>query len=333
MPGIVWIFSAIIGLISIPSAWADGLPQMNRPTASLLTSDSLEVWLRYDQFFPQLDFAGYGNNALTTSTLDVFSNIQAGLNYGITDRWNFRLNGILNRQRANRKKEPKIVESQFRGVEAQLQYRFLNRGAHALFVRGGFSYHRTNDQTVTSLQVGKLLISGNPYIFRSSSSDMAPRLGLGWAFKSSDDLRFHLGLEARDFRIHASYSSPTQFIANALQQQMPQTTPWKEMHTVVLAGFEYAFLSDFGVALDYQHVQISRSGYLPRQGYADYESADIVDVNLFWHFQADWALNIGGHYNSHFVLGEYPLLYTRRSNHLFDTPFGYLSIGMAYRFD
>jgi hypothetical protein len=80
------------------------------------------------------------------------------------------------------------------------------------------------------------------------------------------------------------------------------------------------------------HYQIRRSGYIPKAGKMDYNRNMFLDGYLFWNMYENLSVYAHGTASLRYLLGDVPLIYNTRSNHRFNNPYGFASLGMAYQF-
>ena len=58
----------------------------------------------------------------------------------------------------------------------------------------------------------------------------------------------------------------------------------------------------------------------------------LIDVALFYQLQSNTLVYFKLSASSNYLLGENPLAYNRRSNHLFDHPYGQIYVGLLLNF-
>ena len=116
------------------------------------------------------------------------------------------------------------------------------------------------------------------------------------------------------------------------KNELPQTTPWKEN------VFKYSLNSTLGlskrIALVSRigFIKVSRSDYQENPNKEDYETNYLLDVGLFYSITDRFTLYSRASLSSNYLLGLNSLSYNRRSNHLFDHPYGQLYIGTLIQF-
>ena len=116
------------------------------------------------------------------------------------------------------------------------------------------------------------------------------------------------------------------------KNELPQTTPWKEN------VFKYSLNSTLGlskrIALVSRigFVKVSRSDYQENPDKEDFETNYLLDVGLFYSISDKFTLYSRASLSSNYLVGLNSLSYNRRSNHLFDHPYGQLYIGTLIQF-
>ena len=116
------------------------------------------------------------------------------------------------------------------------------------------------------------------------------------------------------------------------KNELPQTTPWTENI------FKYSLNSTLGlskrIALVSRigFVKVSRSDYQENPDKEDYETNYLLDVGLFYSITDRFTLYSRASLSSNYLVGLNSLSYNRRSNHLFDHPYGQLYIGTLIQF-
>ncbi|SVA00411.1 uncharacterized protein METZ01_LOCUS53265 [marine metagenome] len=116
------------------------------------------------------------------------------------------------------------------------------------------------------------------------------------------------------------------------KNELPQTTPWTENI------FKYSLNSTLGLtkrtALVSRigFIKVSRSDYQENPSKEDYETNYLLDIGLFYSITDRFTLYSRASLTSNYLVGINSLSYNRRSNHLFDHPYGQLYIGTLIQF-
>ena len=116
------------------------------------------------------------------------------------------------------------------------------------------------------------------------------------------------------------------------KNELPQTTPWTENI------FKYSLNGTLGLtkrtALVSRigFIKVSRSDYQENPLKEDYETNYLLDVGLFYSITDRFTLYSRVSLSSNYLVGVNSLSYNRRSNHLFDHPYGQLYIGTLIQF-
>ena len=116
------------------------------------------------------------------------------------------------------------------------------------------------------------------------------------------------------------------------KNELPQNTPWKEK------TFKYAISNllpignNFAVSGMYSFVKVKRDEYLNNPNKKDFTKNHLLDLSLFYKINDYGVIYMKLSASSNYLLGENPLAYNRRSNHLFDHPYGQVSAGLLLNF-
>ena len=79
-------------------------------------------------------------------------------------------------------------------------------------------------------------------------------------------------------------------------------------------------------------IKVSRSDYQENPLKEDYETNYLLDIGFFYSITDRFTLYSRASLTSNFLVGINSLSYNRRSNHLFDHPYGQLYIGTLIQF-
>lgn len=121
-------------------------------------------------------------------------------------------------------------------------------------------------------------------------------------------------------------------LLDQFKNELPQNTPWKE------DTFKYSISNllpigrDFAVSGMYSYINVKRKDYLNNPDKKDFSKNHLLDLSLFYKVNDYGMLYLKLSASTNYLLGENPLAYNRRSNHLFDHPYGQLSAGLIINF-
>ena len=312
------------------NTWAQ--PELQRPVASSIEQNALELWTQFDYFSPSLDLTNYAKKASTTSSLDRYAVETLGIHYGISRNFNIRYVFSLSQQKASRSTEPKQINTDSYSHDLRLQYMLHQEPGLRIAAEAGYLTQRAKPIDFYTFQIGGFTFRrvGSPFA-TLTASDHAWLAALRSNWKLDHHIHLHLSAEVRKYRVLAQMLSNDALINAFLKPPLtPQRTPWNETHLLIQAGLDWQLSQVFSVAADYAHTNISRSGYQPVAGKTDYTSQDQLDGYLFWEFAKGWNIYGHGRLNRHFILGDLPMTYNQRSSHLFKNPFGMISIGLSW---
>ena len=82
----------------------------------------------------------------------------------------------------------------------------------------------------------------------------------------------------------------------------------------------------------YSFVKVRRQDYLSNPQKEDFSKNHLLDLSLFYKINTYGIIYLKLSASSNYLLGENPLAYNRRSNHLFDHPYGQLNAGIILNF-
>ena len=121
-------------------------------------------------------------------------------------------------------------------------------------------------------------------------------------------------------------------LLDQFKAELPQTTPWKEN------TFKYSISNlipigqNFAISGMYSFVKVKRKNYLDNPSKKDFTNNHLIDLSLFYSLTEHALLYFKLSAYSNYLLGENPLAYNRRSNHLFDHPYGQVNAGLILNF-
>ena len=114
--------------------------------------------------------------------------------------------------------------------------------------------------------------------------------------------------------------------------ELPQTTPWKEN------TFKYSISNliplgqNFAISGMYSFIKVKRMDYLGNPSKKDFTKNHLIDLSVFYSLTENSLLYLKLSASSNYLLGENPIAYNRRSNHLFDHPYGQVNAGLLLNF-
>ena len=114
--------------------------------------------------------------------------------------------------------------------------------------------------------------------------------------------------------------------------ELPQTTPWEEN------SFKYSVSNlipvgkNFAISGMYSFIKVKRKDYLSNPSKKDFKDNHLIDLSLFYSLTDNSLLYLKLSASSNYLIGENPLAYNRRSNHLFDHPYGQVNAGLILNF-
>ena len=121
-------------------------------------------------------------------------------------------------------------------------------------------------------------------------------------------------------------------LLDRFKDELPQLSPWKENTFKYSLSNLYPIGNKFAISGMYSYINVKRKDYLENLNKKDYTRNHILDISLLYQLQKNSILYIKVSASSNYLLGENPLAYNRRSNHLFDHPYGQVYAGLLLNF-
>ena len=120
--------------------------------------------------------------------------------------------------------------------------------------------------------------------------------------------------------------------ADKLRNELPQLTPWKERIFKYSLNATYSLSERFALSGKLTLLKISRDAYEENPSKQDYDSNQLIDMGLFFEAHKNLLIYSRISLSNHYLLGITPISYNRRTNHLFDHPYGQLYVGTLLKF-
>jgi len=310
--------------------------ELNR---SVLTDDAAlkksNAWFAYKYFNPSMDVLNYASKVATQSRLNQWSELQLGTNIDLSDHFRFRLNYNKGSQGLDRPIFPKHIDTTYWGLDTRLQGKANVTETILVGIEAGYRLHKVPVYGVQKLQQGVFIVSAAPgkALFETSGEDKGWLVNGIVQYDLSETIRLYTHIEYRKLSVHVSTTSYDPLVIAVLEsKQSPQTTPWQEEHIMKGIGMDWQIIDQLTLGFDIRQYSIKRHNYQPRIGFVDYNDTKQADIYL--SYLATEPLQVFMHLraNSHFLLGDTPVLYNRRNNHTFKGPFGYASLGIIYKY-
>ncbi len=306
--------------------------ELQRPLASSIQSGEIELWGQLDYFSPSLDLTNYAGKFSRSSSLDRFTMESIGFHYGLPWKLNLRYAFGLMQEKVTRATEPRNINTDAFMHDLRLQYMIHKESGLRLAAELGYLRHQAKAFDFYAFQFGGTVIrrKGRPF-GTLTGKDQAWETALRSAWKVNNDIWLHLSGELRRYKVEARMQSDDPLINLFFVPPIaPQRSPWRETHVLLQLGLDWQLSRNLKLLADYAHTNITRSGYRPVAGKADYRSQDQLDVYLGWQLAAGWNIYGHGRIYRHFVLADLPMTYNQRTSHLFKHPFGMLSMGVSW---
>lgn len=117
-----------------------------------------------------------------------------------------------------------------------------------------------------------------------------------------------------------------------LRNELPQLTPWKEKVFKYSVNATYSLSERFALSGKLTLLKVSRDAYENNPSKKDYDSNQLIDIGLFFEAHKNLLLYTRVSLSNQYLLGITPISYNRRTNHLFDHPYGQLHVGTLIKF-
>ncbi len=121
-------------------------------------------------------------------------------------------------------------------------------------------------------------------------------------------------------------------LLDQFKAELPQTTPWQENTLKYSISNLIPFGEKFAISGMYSFIKVKRKDYLNNPAKKDFSNNHLIDLSLFYSLTDNSLLYLKVSASSNYLIGENPLAYNRRSNHLFDHPYGQVNAGLILNF-
>ena len=116
------------------------------------------------------------------------------------------------------------------------------------------------------------------------------------------------------------------------KNDLPQETPWKERFFKYSLNSTYGLTENLALSARLSFIKVSRSNYQANPLKDDYTDNQVLDLGFFYRPVENLLIYSRLSLTTHYLLGITPIAYNRKSNHLFDHPYGQLYIGTLISF-
>ena len=117
-----------------------------------------------------------------------------------------------------------------------------------------------------------------------------------------------------------------------LKNELPQLTPWTEKIFKYSLNATYSLSKRFALSGKLTLLKISRDSYEENPNKKDYDSNQLIDIGIFFEAHKNLLIYSRISLSNQYLLGITPISYNRRTNHLFDHPYGQLHVGTLIKF-
>ena len=111
-----------------------------------------------------------------------------------------------------------------------------------------------------------------------------------------------------------------------------QLTPWEENTFKYSISNLYPFGDRFALSGMYSYINVQRDNYIKNPSKQDFSTNHLLDISLFYKLNKFSLIYLKLSASTNYLLGQNPLSYNRRSNHLFDHPYGQVNAGLVINF-
>ena len=116
------------------------------------------------------------------------------------------------------------------------------------------------------------------------------------------------------------------------KNDLPQETPWKERYFKYSLNLTYGISAKLALSGRLGLIKVNRTDYQKNPNKKDFTDNQLIDLGFFYQPQKNILLYTRMSLSTRYLLGITPISYNRKSNHLFDHPYGQLYIGTLIRF-
>jgi len=117
-----------------------------------------------------------------------------------------------------------------------------------------------------------------------------------------------------------------------LKNELPQLNPWKEKIFKYSLNATYSLTERLALSGKLSLLKVSRENYEDNPNKKDYDNNQLLDLGFFYELHTNLLLYTRISLSNQYLLGVTPISYNRRTNHLFDHPYGQLHIGTLIKF-
>ena len=121
-------------------------------------------------------------------------------------------------------------------------------------------------------------------------------------------------------------------LLDSFKNDLPQETPWKERYFKYSINTTYGLTENIALSGRFSLIKVSRSNYKENPLKKDYTDNQILDFGFFYRPIDNLLIYSRLSLTTRYLLGITPIAYNRKSNHLFDHPYGQLYIGTLISF-
>lgn len=331
-----WFLCAIValGFVLTGHAVVANALELGRPVVSDLSAGHGALFLRGGMMSSKLDVMRYASRTPGSAKLNHFYRWSGGVRLGLTRSFSLGYEAGWTDQLALRTTEPTHIPSRVFSQKASAAYTLPLSRNLLMGLEAGYLSDRARKESFYRYAVGHMLVymvDGRPLV-TVSARDKGWFGAIRGRWQVNPDWRVHFGAELRRYAISTNMNSPSATVLRLLKSRIPQATPWHEYHAWLQGGVDWNLSQHWMLAVDYAHLHVSRKGYLARAGKPDLTGADRLDGYLVWRWKKGWSFHLHGRAQTHFLLGDLPLLYNTGSNHKYKKAFGFLSAGIGWDF-
>tara|TARA_B100000579_G_C22846142_1_gene864475 strand:+ start:2765 stop:3880 length:1116 start_codon:yes stop_codon:yes gene_type:complete len=121
-------------------------------------------------------------------------------------------------------------------------------------------------------------------------------------------------------------------LLDSFKNDLPQETPWKERYFKYSINSTYGLTENLALSGRLSFIKVKRTGYQENPLKKDYSDNQILDFGFFYRPMDNFLIYSRLSLTSNYLLGITPIAYNRKTNHLFDHPYGQLYIGTLISF-
>ena len=328
------------------------------------------IGISHSRFDQSLDILNYSDKLESTKPKEALINSYY-LSYQF-DQWKFSLESNESSGEVERLSTPRFIETDVSSETLTISYNFHENNNSSMQIGLLVRNEDQDPVTIDCYAFGETVIGGScneaelnvlnseayrtsgeliyEPVLRTSGKSESQGIYLRLSSKSLGLLNFNHTFSFKNSKINQDFTSSIlntsdSFIRgltvdnrnagrllDQFKDELPQTTPWKENTFKYSVSNLIPVGENFAISGMYSFIKVKRKDYLNNPSKKDFTENHLIDLSLFYSLTGNSLLYLKLSASSNYLLGENPLAYNRRSNHLFDHPYGQVNAGLILNF-